>query len=759
MSFRNWAGKAWLRFRGPDTFEQWRSAAWSRIAHAGFGHWLVVLAVLLVGVWVSHLLQRHPTLVELQQWVYRELARSSPDDRNHASRAVVVMIGDAEYGSPELKRRKPLNRKYLAELVTAIGKAVPNVIALDVDFTANDGDIADFYPGETKELRTAIATKVLDSTTVVIPFTIREKDGRYIRNEGLLDGLKDEPNVRFGSVAVAPDRSLLGLRVPVDGEVVDSFSTAIARAVDPQMIRKREQQVRDLAVFTTFLPDGGVEIVPAGAVRAGDPAALAKLQHKVVIVGGNWKTEDGNSRVDQHSTPSGTMAGAVLNANYVEALLAVGGAKKPVSRFFAFLMELIATLLVALICLVFVRWWMKLLWVTVTLVLLVVWSYLIFQNLGGFFDFSIVVPAVAFHAWLERRHQSYSPQAARVRLAAASAGVAVGIVLLLVQHPAAAVHPAAVAQVATLQIRPAVDRLETFEPERASIYGPEVKLASAKTPPQEPQPTPQVPFARPVPAGPAMVHWSAHATSAAAEAAPEPAFAMVPRLTVPVDERAFQTFVSRQRLIDAVERETAAVQKVARAVEIATLNASRTFGNDSTAGKSQSSVTFPWAERDAERARVAFDNACEASTAEPKPLRGATKADNVTPMYTARAAPPQEREAPSFDATWARLQRAAGVLQPARHGFTMSFTAAKSLFAADLTVSQAALDALAHIAVELMADKDLTVTIAARAGGIGDAHRLVIYEVLREMRVERPRIELVTDPSIDEGNVRINLSL
>jgi len=80
--------------------------------------------------------------------------------------------------------------------------------------------------------------------------------------------------------------------------------------------------------YTTFLLQSDFPHVSALDVYRGDKTALAQLDHRIVLVGGNrtaWPTADPDpplrDRLDYHASPEGLMAGMYFHANYVEGLL------------------------------------------------------------------------------------------------------------------------------------------------------------------------------------------------------------------------------------------------------------------------------------------------------------------------------------------------------------------------------------------------------------------------------------------------------
>jgi CHASE2 domain-containing sensor protein len=142
-------------------------------------------------------------------------------------------------------------------------------------------------------------------------------------------------------------------------QVVDAYE--MATGIKPRSaVRLEDQMQQGYFVYTSFLPEyshfaagpepslldrglhwldtvfGAAEMAPPDAppdeykfphvsakdVYNGDPAALAKLEHRIVLVGGHREARPGSSEwLDYHRGPQGPMLGMYLHANYVEGLL------------------------------------------------------------------------------------------------------------------------------------------------------------------------------------------------------------------------------------------------------------------------------------------------------------------------------------------------------------------------------------------------------------------------------------------------------
>jgi CHASE2 domain-containing sensor protein len=99
-------------------------------------------------------------------------------------------------------------------------------------------------------------------------------------------------------------------------------------------------------VYTTFLPQKDFPHISAAAAYNGTDDAMRAMHHRIVLIGGNrsqWP--DSPTKVDNHPSPAGDMAGMYYHANYIEGLLD-DRIKSPVGRV---KMALLDVLLAALV--------------------------------------------------------------------------------------------------------------------------------------------------------------------------------------------------------------------------------------------------------------------------------------------------------------------------------------------------------------------------------------------------------------------------
>jgi CHASE2 domain-containing sensor protein len=187
----------------------------------------------------------------------------------------------------------------------------------------------------------------------------------------------------------------------VGGKPVGSLAYAVVSAYNSESLASLKEGDGSLA-YGSFLPARSFHPLSAAEVLAAPDKVRRAVEHKIVIVGGNWhsKALGRGGWIDEHATPAGLMAGAFVHANYVEALLD--------QRFYRPLEGLGEILEFALIVILILAVAgnrsprLVLLLVAGLCLSAVVVSYLAMQNLGGFFDFSLPVIGLLCHYSFER---------------------------------------------------------------------------------------------------------------------------------------------------------------------------------------------------------------------------------------------------------------------------------------------------------------------------------------------------------------------
>lgn len=203
------------------------------------------------------------------------------------------------------------------------------------------------------------------------------------------------------------------------GGYVDSLSLATVKVVDPIAYGDATRRVDDTFRFGQFLSpsdysarNGRQFIFSGGDLDRLDLATLrSQLSDKIVIVSGNWSSRSYGSGnlIDMHPSPGGMMPGAMLHANYIEALLDRTGTFNGITDGMAELLESGLVIVLAVVGVLnihgFWKWGAFASGMTVSLLL----TYVLLQNLGLFLDFFIPLLMIAVHTvveeFLDIRHE------------------------------------------------------------------------------------------------------------------------------------------------------------------------------------------------------------------------------------------------------------------------------------------------------------------------------------------------------------------
>jgi CHASE2 domain-containing sensor protein len=323
---------------------------------------------------------------------------------------VVVLVDDDEYWRGEPARRAPIKRTYLAKLLRAIDAAEPAVIAVDFDLSSPtpDGSVVE-HPDYVEETATLLRTirELAARRKIVLPQNIGfDARGDYVLASDIhskYDFGAAAGSVGKGYIALPYDVSRVPLALPLaGGGSVDSFALAIVKAYNADALARLPEGASHFPLGG-FIEPGRFHTVAAGDVLRSAPAALQRLSHRAVIVGAGWHVlaYGTGPLADLHATPVGAVGGALLHANFVEAIVD-GRLFSPAGELFLkaleFFLALGGALLFALRMKGAAKWGIVL---GATVVLFVA-SYLALQNLGVFFESFLPIVFVWLHALLHR---------------------------------------------------------------------------------------------------------------------------------------------------------------------------------------------------------------------------------------------------------------------------------------------------------------------------------------------------------------------
>jgi class 3 adenylate cyclase/CHASE2 domain-containing sensor protein len=287
-----------------------RLASWLRPASGKRGRrWLVALALVLVATLVSTLaVHRLAFLLNAEQFVEDLRIVLLPAEPQHPDVVIVTLTEDTLARFPY---REPVDRGFLADLLTTLESRAPRAIAMDILFDQPT------EPEKDERLRLAIAG-------ATVPLSISYVDDPAIVNEDqkeFLGGFVPAADRAFANFSEDPfdtARWIFPGRKTADGTFVPGFARAVAAKLKvPTPDREIEIAWRgnppehDATPFRQF---------PAHTVALLPPAWF---KNKVILIGADY------SITDRHRTPfaavyegaRGFLPGIVIHAHSVAQLL------------------------------------------------------------------------------------------------------------------------------------------------------------------------------------------------------------------------------------------------------------------------------------------------------------------------------------------------------------------------------------------------------------------------------------------------------
>jgi len=362
-------------------------------------HWFVhaieVVAFVALGLYVEHQLNERDYWIGERYSLYQSLQSLSPR-RPRPQRTALVLIDDKEYWKGRPAGRVPIKRDYLADIVKHVAEAGPAVIALDFDLRSpspdgNPVESPDFR-GETDQLLNTVSV-ASQRQIIVLPKAIGlDEKGNYFSASDIYRDFKfDTSRVKPGYISLADDTRIVPLyTIDLANHPVDSFSQAIARASDSQAVTEATSD--ELLPYGSFIKTESFKRIPAANVLADAPEVKELLAHKIAIIGGEWHSQAYNTgpEIDSYDSPLGVVPGVFIHANYVEAILD-SRLYRAVTGWRLALVEIIFSSIVAVIFLLNLGPFYKLLSIPMIALVLLLFSYLCLMLLGVFFDFFIPV--------------------------------------------------------------------------------------------------------------------------------------------------------------------------------------------------------------------------------------------------------------------------------------------------------------------------------------------------------------------------------
>jgi hypothetical protein len=398
-----------------------------RLKRKSFRYWLSAIFVFVLGVAGSQAVYEFLGLDKVRAKYFQYLLDHGPvaAEPGYVS---LVLIDDREYWTGPPAGRRPLNREYLAKVVDSLVASNVRVIAIDFDMRLPQPDsmeIPGVYKDETCKLIGAIKNGAAVGKKFVLATPISFDDQqRYRRDTDIYqsNGLcerkaprtseqkpcgpdftaQEKDNISCGYISLARG-DLLAIPGPLpttDKVDLDSFSLAIAKAKKPNVVYGEETR------YSHFIRKGDFEKAKASFSTANLLNSKSKFDshYDIAIVGANWSSLalGRGPAADSHETTIGKVVGALLHANYAEALLTPGRTKQAVPDWVVKVIESLFSVAAALVLAVIPGLWQKVGALFLLLVALFFIQWVVLHGLAVFFDAFFPVFCLGLHSLYER---------------------------------------------------------------------------------------------------------------------------------------------------------------------------------------------------------------------------------------------------------------------------------------------------------------------------------------------------------------------
>ncbi len=392
----------------------------------GWRYWVRFALLLAAGTYVGHILSESERFTDIRFAIYQYQTRMQHRGPIYPQHTVLLLLNDGDYWGDAFASRDPLKRDQLALLLDRLDQAGVNTVALDLDFFSPRPEQPAFeYPefqAEDRALFEAMQRMCANGRHVVLASALdyalggEQRGGlsTYVEKPLIFTPVLNQlPCVTLGYEALPEDmRRVPGLAKLEDGRFEDSLALAMVKIEDPvayaNVVGNSERGYR-FAQFLTpedFSTRNGRQFVLNGEeVRQMETLALRHVvADKVVIVGAHWHPLAygiGDDYTDMHLSPGGAEPGAMLHANYVEAMEDSSGTFTPLSDRAVEMVEWGMVLGLALLGVYEVGAGVKWAGFLFSCVLSILLTYVLLQNLGLFLDFFIPFLMIVVHTLVE----------------------------------------------------------------------------------------------------------------------------------------------------------------------------------------------------------------------------------------------------------------------------------------------------------------------------------------------------------------------
>ena len=392
------------------------------ITRKGWMHWVRFAALLALGSYLGHVLSESDRFTDWRYWLYQKQVRWERRGPVYPRYTALVLLNDDDYYSDDYQARSKYKRDKLATLLDRLNAAGVNTVAFDIFFDSPfpkrpDYEFPDYRAGDaaffaaidrmcTAGGHVVLATEYWSADPASDAPPWAEVTPLYLSHLSAL------PCLARGHVNFPYDMRQIPGAIPMkNGQLLDSFSLAITHITDPiayeHLIQNPDRGFR----FGQFLTaedfatrDGRQFIFNGQQIEHMDLKTLREaLADKIVIVGGDYHiiANGVGPQIDMWNSPGGVEPGAMLHANYVEAMRDPNSTFTPISDRTSEIIEWALAFALALIGALEVHSGWKWLGFGVSLLASILLAYVLLQNLGIFLDFFIPILMIVAHTMVE----------------------------------------------------------------------------------------------------------------------------------------------------------------------------------------------------------------------------------------------------------------------------------------------------------------------------------------------------------------------
>jgi CHASE2 domain-containing sensor protein len=319
---------------------------------------------------------------------------------------------------------QPTSRAYLARLIKNASQAKTKAaaIGLDIELLAPrqfpEASDAESRATDDQALLEAIQFAGSQGVPVIVSRVFYVDDGgkrvelpNIFTPKELIPPDTDCTRLRcpsFGYINLPDDKRqipLASLMKMVDGSnfsTVDSFSLALAKAVRGPLETNRDfflsrPTLDEDDILGTFLPEDQYPEVSVPNLANGESGAEQACAGRVVMIGGHWHDVQGyGDFVDQHLSPAGLMSGLGLHANYLESILQHQFTHE-LPAWVGILIDLLVGLIIYLCFEVARQWWWKLIVLSCSFCVPVLFAFLFLDLANVYLDFLLPLELYFLH--------------------------------------------------------------------------------------------------------------------------------------------------------------------------------------------------------------------------------------------------------------------------------------------------------------------------------------------------------------------------